>query len=60
MRLLYGADRIDHTTPLFYRSRALKFVDLVKFKTAVFMFKTHQCKLPVNIQQHFVKKIFQQ
>ena len=51
-----GENRIDHTTPLFYRSRALKFVDLVKFKTAVFMFKTYQCKLPVNIQQHFVKK----
>ena len=55
MRLLYGANCIDHTTPLFYRSRALKFVDLVKFKTAVFMFKAYQCKLPVNIQ-HFVKK----
>ena len=56
MRLLYGANRIDHTTPLFYRSHALKFVDLVKFKTAVFRFKAYQCKLPVNIQQHFVKK----
>ena len=56
MRLLYGANCIDHTTPLFYRSRALKSVDLVKFKTAVFMFKAYQCKLPVNIQQHFVKK----
>ena len=56
MRQLYGANRIDHTTPLFYRSYALQFVDLVKLKTAVFMFKAYHCKLPVNIQQHFVKK----
>ena len=54
MRLLYGANHIDLTTPLFHRSHALQFVDLVKF-TTVFMFKTYQCKLPVNIQQHFMK-----
>ena len=58
MRLLYGANHIDHTTPLFYRSPALKFVDPVKLKTAVFMFKAYQCKLPVNIQQHYEKRYF--
>ena len=56
MRLLYGANHIDHTTPLFYRSHALNFLDLVKFKTAVFMFKAYKCNLPVNIQ-HFVKSV---
>ena len=56
MRLLYGAGRLDHTTPLFYRSHILKFPDLVKFKTAMFMYKAYYCMLPANIQQHFVKK----
>ena len=56
IRLLFGAGRLDHTTPLFYRSHTLKFPDLVKFKTAMFMYKAYYCMLPANIQQHFVKK----
>ena len=56
IRLLFGTGRLDHTTPLFYRSHTLKFPDLVKFKTAMFMYKAYYCRLPANIQQHFVKK----
>ena len=56
IRLLFGAGRLDHTTPLFYRSHILKYPDLVKFETAMFMYKAYYCMLPGNIQQHFVKK----
>ena len=56
IRLLFRAGRLDHTTPLFYRSHTLTFPDLVKFKTAVFMYNVYYCILPANLQQHFVKK----
>ena len=56
IRLLFGAGRLDNTTPLFYRSHIKQFPDLVKFKTAMFMYKAYYCMLPANIQQHFVKK----
>ena len=56
IRLLFGAGRLDHTTPLFYRSHIYKIPDLVKFKTAMFMYKAYYYVLPANIQQHFVKK----
>ena len=35
---------------------SLKCPDRVKFKTAMFMYKAYYCRLPANIQQHFVKK----
>ena len=56
IRLLFGAGRLDHTTPLFQRANILKFTDLVKLKTAVFMYKAYHCMLPENIQRNFVKK----
>ena len=56
IRLLFGAGRLDHTTPLFQRANILKFTDLVKLKTAVFMYKAYHCMLPENIQRSFVKK----
>ena len=56
IRLLFGASRLDHTTPLFYRSHILQFPDIGLFKTAMFMYKAFNCMLPANIQQHFVKK----
>ena len=45
-----------HTTPPFQRANVLKFTDLVKLNTAVFMYKAYQCMLPENIQRNFVKK----
>ena len=56
IRLLFGAGRLDHTTLLFQRANILKFTDLVKLKTAVFMYKAYHCLLPENIQRNFVKK----
>ena len=56
IRLLFCAGRLDHTTPLFQRANILKFTDLVKLKTAVFMYKAYHCMLPENIQRNFVKK----
>ena len=38
------------------RANVLKFTDLVKLKTAVFMYKAYHCMLPENIQRNFVKK----
>ena len=34
----------------------LKFTDLVKFKTAIFMYQAYHCMLPVNLQKNFVKQ----
>ena len=58
IRLLFGAGRLDHTTPLFKRAKfnVPKFTDLVKLRTAVFMYKAYHCMLPENIQRNFVKK----
>ena len=56
IRLLFGAGRLDHITPLFQRANILKFTDVVKLKTAVFMYKAYHCVLPENIQRNFVKK----
>ena len=53
---MFEAGRLDHTTPPLYMSHTLTFPDLVKFKTAMFMYKAYYCMLPANIQQHFVKK----
>ena len=44
------------TQHLFFIGHVLKFVDLVKFIIAVTMVIAYQCKLPVNIQQHLVKR----
>ena len=54
--LLFDAGRLDHTAPLFQRANVLKFTDLVKLKTAVFMYKAYHCMLPENIQRNFVRK----
>ena len=54
--LLFDVGRLDHTAPLFQRANVLKFTDLVKLKTAVFMYKAYHCMLSENIQRHFVRK----
>ena len=56
IRLLFGACRLDHTAPLFKRSNLLTFTDLIKLKTAVFMYKAYHCILPENIYRNFVMK----
>ena len=42
--------------PLFRRANVLKFTDLIKFKTAIFMYQAYHCMLPVNLQKIFVKQ----
>ena len=37
VRLIHGANRLDHIDILFYNYRILKFVDIVEFKTVLFM-----------------------
>ena len=60
IRLLYGAGRPDHTIDSsFLQVAHIKIkTDLVKFKTAMFMYRAYYCRLPSDIQRHFVKKIF--
>ena len=47
VRLVYGAQCLEHTSILFELC-ILNFVDLVKFKTVVIMFKAYDNKLPDN------------
>ena len=56
IRLLFDAGRLDHTAPLFQRANVLTFTDIVKLKTAVFMYKAYHYMLPENIQRNVVKK----
>ena len=51
VRLICGARRLDHTNPLFKQLGILKFVDLVKFKTSIIMFKAYHNVLPDNLQK---------
>ena len=51
VRLVCGARRLDHTSPLFKQLDILKFVDLVKFKTSIIMFKAYHNVLPDSLQK---------
>ena len=53
VRLVCGARRLDHTNPLFKQLGILKFVDLVKFKTSIIMFKAYHNVLPDSLQKMF-------
>ena len=53
VRLVCGARRLDHTNHLFKQLGILKFVDLVKFKTSIIMFKAYHNELPNNLQEMF-------
>ena len=46
VRLSCGARRLDHNNALFKQLGILKFVDLVKFKTSIIMFKAYHNVLP--------------
>ena len=50
VRLVCGARRLYHTNPLFKQLGILKFVDLVKFKTSIIMFKAYHNVLPDSLQ----------
>ena len=57
VRLIHGANRLDHTNILFYNSRILKFVDIVEFKTALFMHSAYYNMLPNNFDKMMEKCI---
>lgn len=53
IRTIYKTGYRDHTNPLFIKSHMLKFMDLVKFRTAQIMYKARNNLLPKNIQDMF-------
>ena len=53
VRLICGANRLDHTNLLFHNVRVLKIPDLVKLKTAIIMLKAYRYILPMNVQKLF-------
>ena len=53
VRLVCGARRLDDTGPLFKQLGILKFIDLVKFKTSIIMFKAYHNELPGSLQKMF-------
>ena len=57
VRLVYGARRLDHPNPLFKQLGILKFVDLVKFKTSIIMFKAYHNVLPDSLQKMFTLRV---
>ena len=54
VRLICGAQRLDHISSLFYDLRILKLPDMVKLKTAEIMYKEYNNSLPNNIHKPFV------
>ena len=53
VRLVCGARRIYHTNPVFKQLGILKFVELIQFKTSIFMFKAYHNELPDSLQKMF-------
>ena len=53
VRLIGGAQTLDHTSSLFYDLRILNLPDMVKLKTVI-MHKTFNNLLPTNIQKLLV------
>ena len=53
VRLVCGARRLDHTNHIFKQLGILKFVDLVKFKTSIIMFKAYHNELQESLQEMF-------
>ena len=49
MRTIYGVDRLEHTHYLFCDSHSLKFPDIVRLKTVLFMFNAYNNSLPTNL-----------
>ena len=53
IRIIHNVRYLDHTNPLFIRSKLLEFTDLVEFQTTQIMFKAKINILPLNIQKLF-------
>ena len=55
IRIIHNAGYIDHTSPLFFQSKTLKFPDIVSFFTGTFMYKAFHHSLPPNLQNYFTR-----
>ncbi len=45
----------DHTDPIFYKYKCLKFLDIVNLKTLIIIYQAERNMLPVNLQKLFKK-----
>jgi len=48
------ASYLDHTHPLFVQYKCLKFLDIVKLKTLIIIYKAKNNMLPINLQFFFI------
>ena len=53
IRIISFADFTDHSNPLFIKLNIMKFNDVVKFRTAIFMHDFHHSNLPRNFDSFF-------
>ena len=53
VRLITFSNFIEHSNPLFIRLNILKFCDIVKFQTAIFMYDYHHGNLPEVFDSFF-------
>ena len=53
IRLVCGVRRLEHMSTLFQQLGILKFVDLVKVKTAVIIFRAFHNELPSNLLNYY-------
>ena len=56
IRIVHKVGYQDHTNVLFLASKTLKFLDLIKFKTAQIIYKARNKLLPVNVLKYFRDK----
>ena len=56
IRIINHSDYLSPTNPLFIKTKALKFEDLVELNTAVIMFKAYKNILPTCMQELFKKR----
>ena len=56
VRIINYANFNDHTNELFLKSKIIKFLDLVKLKTAIVIYKANKHLLPINVQTLFDNK----
>ena len=53
VRIIHHEERLAHTNCLFMQMHSLKFQNLVKYRTAIIMFKLYYGKLPTLLQSRF-------
>ena len=56
LRVICNTKYREHTTPLFYECKLLKFNDIVKLKVLVLMYNANNQELPCNIQTIILKR----